>query len=192
MTRTQRFKLGLARLMGPFARIRRAEDGSATVEFVILFPIFMTVFLSSFEMGLLMTRHVMLERGLDHATRAIRLGTNIPGPVTAEQVKRMVCNGAGIIPNCMQDVKVEMRRLDPRVPLNGSSNIPRRADCVDRDDPAAPERGWETGTPHDLMILRVCALADPMFPNTRFGMSIATKNNEAYALVSTSAFVMEP
>ena len=187
-----RLKLRLARMVGPFARIREDEDGNATVEFVILFPVFIVVFCSTFELGLLMTRHVMLERGLDFAVRAIRLGTNNPGPVTAEQVRTMICNSAGIIPDCMNQVKVEMQQIDPRA----WTNIPARADCVDRNQPATPDRGvsdnFATGGSHEMMILRVCALINPFFPTTGLGATLKTHHGEAYALVATSAFVMEP
>lgn len=192
MTLGLRMKLALARAMGPFAKVRRSEDGSATVEFAILFPAFMMVFLASFESGLLMTRQVMLDRGLDLSVRAVRLGTTTPGPVGVDELKTMICNGAGIIPDCLQNVKVEMRPLDPFAGITNATSIPRQADCVDRDDPVIPERNFQNGTSNEMMILRVCALFDPFFPTATLGQRIATENGNAYALIATSAFVMEP
>lgn len=192
MTFRTRMKIAFARCLGPLAKVRKNEDGSATVEFAILFPAFMMVFLASFESGLLMTRYVMLERGLDLAVRAVRLGTNVPGPVDADALKTMICNGAGIIPDCMTNVKVEMRPVDPFQGLSNSTSIPRRADCVDRDDPTLPNRTFATGTSNQMMILRVCAIFDPFFPTGTLGTRIATLAGPTYALVSTSAFVMEP
>ena len=91
---------------------RRSEEGSATVEFVLVFPMFMVLFTSAFEAGLMMTRHVMLERGLDMAVREVRLNTGAaPSP---DQFKEMICEGAGIIPDCMNNLKLEMRPIDPR------------------------------------------------------------------------------
>ncbi|MFV2034455.1 MAG: TadE/TadG family type IV pilus assembly protein, partial [Halocynthiibacter sp.] len=39
-------------------RFRRGEKGNVTIEFVIIFPVFMIIFLSAFEAGVLMTRWV--------------------------------------------------------------------------------------------------------------------------------------
>lgn len=191
MTFGTRMKLAFARCLGPLAKVRRDEDGSATVEFAILFPAFMMVFLASFESGLLMTRQVMLDRGLDLAVRSVRLGT-AAGPIGVSELKRLICNGAAIIPDCLNQVKVEMRPIDPFQPIVSDNSIPRRADCVDRDDPAIPERNYYTGTSNEMMILRVCALIDPFFPTATLGQRIATESGNTYGLVSTSAFVMEP
>lgn len=169
-----------------FRRFRKNEDGNSTIEFVILFPFIMTIFLSSFEMGLMMIRHVMLERGLDLAVRAVRIGTT--DQVESDQLRDMICSGAGIINDCRSNLRVEMVRIDPL----DWQDLPRRADCIDRNDPAAPAREFSTGGMNDLMVLRVCALFDPFFPMTGLGFRMPKESGDAYALVSTSAFVMEP
>lgn len=176
----------LGALLRPLRRFRRKEDGSASVEFVVVFPAFMILFVSAFESGLLMTRHVMLERGLDMAVRAVRIGTI--DPVTHDQIKTMICNGAGVIPDCMNQVKVEMRPIDPRA----WSNIPLEADCIDRDEANNPTRNFANGGENQLMVVRACALFDPIFPTTGLGAQLPRKSGGAYALVSSSAFVMEP
>ncbi len=172
--------------MSRVLRLRQCEDGSSTIEFVILFPLIMLMFFNAFESGMMMVRYVMLERGLDVTVRAIRLGTS--NTVDASDVKQMVCNGAGIIPNCLDNVKVEMVRIEPRA----WSELPARADCVDRNDPAAPMRNFENGDSNDLMVLRICALFEPMFPLAGLGFQMPKEDGESYALVSTSIFVMEP
>ena len=176
----------VSRALSKVVRIRKDEDGNSTIEFVILFPLIMLMFFNAFESGLMMIRYVMLERGLDLAVRAIRLGTTIE--VEAEDVKQMVCNGAGIIPDCLNAVKVEMVQVDPRAWVA----LPVEADCIDRNDPAAPARAFSAGGTNDLMVLRVCALFDPMFPLAGLGHQMAKNGSGEYALVSTSAFVMEP
>ncbi|EAR50681.1 hypothetical protein OG2516_06277 [Oceanicola granulosus HTCC2516] len=167
-------------------RLWRDEDGNPTVEFVLVFPLFLTLMISAFESGILMTRHMMLERGLDISVRAIRLGTT--EPVTAPRLRDWVCGNAAIIPDCQNQLKVEMIRMDPQ----DWSTPPAGADCVDRNDPAAPNRTFQTGGNHQLMVLRVCALFDPVFPNFGLGKQITEGDKTFYALVSTSVFVMEP
>jgi Flp pilus assembly protein TadG len=83
---------GIARVKKGLRRFHRSQDGSSTIEFVIMFPVIFTFFLSTFELGMLETRHVMLDRGLDIAVRAIRLGQI--EPVTHDAFKQAVCNAA--------------------------------------------------------------------------------------------------
>ena len=167
-------------------RFRRREDGTASIEFVLVFPAFMILFLSAFEAGIMMTRHVMLERGVDMAVRRIRLETATA--FTPLQVKTMICNAAGIIPDCLANTKLEMTRIDPR----SWTDVPRVADCIDVADPFAPDRSFQNGVPNQMMVIRACSLFRPMFPGTGLGFQLPRKSGDFYALVSSSAFVMEP
>jgi len=167
-------------------RARKSENGSASVEFVILFVPFMLVCLSSVEAGVMMTRHMMLERGVDMAVRQVRLGNY--DPITNDKLKQLVCEGASIIPDCLSVTKVEMKRMDP---FNWV-NLAGRADCVDIDDAGAPLRTFENGITNDIMVIRVCSLFKPFFPQTGLGFQLPRESGDFYALVSTSAFVMEP
>ena len=167
-------------------RFRLSENGSATVEFVLVFPAFIILFLSAFESGLLMTRQVMLDRGTDMAVRRIRLETKTA--FTPSQVKRMICNAAGIIPNCVDNTKLEMRQVDPR----SWTDVPTVADCVDVSDPYAPPRAFQSGAPNQLMVIRACSLFKPMFPGAGLGFQLPRSSGDFYALVSTTAFAMEP
>ena len=55
----------MMRFMKRLARGFRREDGTASVEFVMVVPVLLTVFMASFESGLLMTRSIMLEQAVD-------------------------------------------------------------------------------------------------------------------------------
>lgn len=167
-------------------RFHRGQEGSSTIEFVIIFPAFFTFFLSTFELGMLETRHVMMDRGLDLAVRQIRLG--MLEPVTHDGFKQAVCDGAKIIPDCMNQIKLEMRRLDP----NAWVAIPPVADCVDRVDPNVPVREFTAGLSNQLMLIRACALFDPYFPTTGLGASLPRLSGGAYGLVSAASYVVEP
>ncbi|MEM1301875.1 MAG: TadE family protein, partial [Pseudomonadota bacterium] len=59
----------LSRLCG----LRRDTEGASSIEFVVVFPAAMIIFLSTFEAGMYLTRQVFLDRGLDMAVRDIRL-----------------------------------------------------------------------------------------------------------------------
>lgn len=176
----------MKRILARLRRLRRREDGTSTIEFVILFPVFFTLLLSSAESGLLMVRQMMLERGLDLSVRAVRLGTSTA--VSDEDLRKMICTGAGLIPNCMTELKVEMISLDPW-------NFDRPAespDCVNRNEEVQVNRTFQNGSSHQVMMIRACALFDPMLPNIGLGRRLSEEGEKPYALVSSSIFVMEP
>jgi hypothetical protein len=179
-------KLFVALCLDHLRQFHRAEDGSATIEFVIVFPAFFTFFLSTFELGMLETRHVMLDRGLDLAVRQIRLGQL--EPVTHEGFKRAVCDGATVIPDCMNQLKLEMVPVDPRA----WTSMETSSDCVDRADASVAVRNFIPGVSNQLMLIRACALFDPFFPTTGLGASLPRSSGGAYGLISLASFVIEP
>jgi len=176
----------IRRLRQRICRAMGHEDGNATIEFVILFPVFMTIFLSVFESGLLMTRYMMLERGLDITVRAIRLSTGTP--VTHDQVRDSICKLALILPDCANAMKVE---LDP---INTSTwAMPARAaDCIDRGSTTNKPANFTPGTSNGLMYVRACIVVDPWFPGTGLGLQLPKDSTGGYQMVATSAFVYEP
>jgi len=168
------------------ARAAREEDGTATIPFLLFLPFFMMLVISSLEMGVLMMRHVMLERGLDLSVRDLRLGT-FTGDY--EDFKRNICNRAGVIPDCMNVLVVELRPVSTVTwePLASG------AICIDRANPLAPlGNPFDEGAGDQLMLVRACAKFDPIVPTTGIGFQLPKDNTGAYALVSTTAFVNEP
>lgn len=175
---------GLKRL---FQRLRDDVRGNATLEFVMMFPIFIIVFLSAFEGGIMMTRHVMLERSLDLAVRDLRLGTW--NPPTHQELKDKVCSKALVIPDCGNAVLLELRPVSTVTwqPLQGG------ATCVDRDEAIQPVTTFVSGGSSEMMLVRACAVFDPVFISTGIGLRLPTVDDRGgYALVATSAFVNEP
>lgn len=168
------------------SRFRKDQDGSATVEFAMVFPIYIVLLMSAFESGMLMTRQAMLERGVDMAVRNVRIG--VMSPVDHDTLLKSICANAGIIPSCETEVKIEMRRVD----LTDWAGFPNTADCIDRDDYALPLEEFQAGGANELMVIRVCALFDPVFPTLGLGKQLPRESQDAYALISSSAFVIEP
>lgn len=185
--------LGIKMIANFLRLFRRKEDGGPTIEFVLVFMPFMVITISGFELGLLMTRHVMMERGVDIAVRGVRLNTSVA--ISEDDFKREICNGAGLLgDDCMTKVRVEIIALDMRV-QNGvsASTIPREASCTDVDQPFLPARNFVTGVPNEMMVVRVCGLFTPMLPEFGLGYFLSRMRPDGYyPLVSTTAFVMEP
>jgi hypothetical protein len=171
---------------GLLRRFWRREDGAATVEFVILFPVFISLFISSFELGLYMTRQVMLDRATDLTVRALRLG-QFDDP-TQELLRHNICQRSAIIADCDNKLVIEMTRI----PTTTWETLPTSAQCVERaEDIEELELKFDSGQPNDLMLIRVCALLRPVFPTTYLGLRMPNFG-QYYALVSTAAFANEP
>ncbi len=190
------------RLIPRLRRFRRREDGQATIEFVILFPAFVMIMLSSIEAGLMMARNVMLERGVDIAVRELRLGT--PTPPTYEEFKQSICDNAIIFSDCDDLLQVALEPVD----TGTWTGFPTQLACINEQthlsetNPINPidDTTFVGGGNNELMIVQACGLFDPFFPTTRFGMQMPRYDadpdddfvSEKFALVVTSAFVNEP
>lgn len=176
----------MKRLISNLRKRARCEKGTATLEFVILFPVFISIFGSAFEAGLYTTRQVMLERATDIAVRDLRLGTSTVA--TYQDLKARICNVAGIIPDCMNAVHVE---LAPVSTTDWNMRTGATA-CIDRDEDITPVTSFTQGGSNELMLVRVCAVVQPMSPMTGLGLKMPKVNASDYALIAASAFVNEP
>ena len=169
-----------------FPRLWRDERGTATVEFVIVFPFFLGVMLSSFELSLITMRETMLERALDLTVREIRLETGTAPQ--HDEIKTRVCERAPVIPDCEANLRLEMIQIDPHYWVQPANNF----DCVDHSEDVQPVRNFGNGMDNDLMLLRACAKFKPDFPGGGIGKTLSKDNAGMAALVATSAFVQEP
>lgn len=175
-----------ARLRTAARRIAGAEDGTATIEFVLFFPLIMTVFMSAFESGLLMTRQVMLERAMDLSIRNLRLGSWAnPTPAV---LKQKICDWAGVIPDCMNVLMLELRPVSTTTWTPLDPNIT----CVQRNEVLQPLTEFVAGVQNEMMLVRACAVFDPIFPLTGLGLNLPLDPSGGYQLAATSAFVNEP
>ncbi len=196
----------LSHKLSHLRRFFRREDGTATIEFVIVFPGIIFVFLLAYDIGVHTMRQSMLERGVDLAVREIRLSAAGRAP-THEDVKRMICegatNGSGIFPNCQANMNVELRRND----MFNWSDWPVEATCTDVTQEIAPVNVFEPGGRNELMLVRACASVKPffsvllmrvgLFQKPDIDLEVGTHNSEFadedyYGIVAVSAFVNEP
>ncbi|MEZ5778179.1 MAG: pilus assembly protein [Paracoccaceae bacterium] len=170
-----------------FSSKLREEDGTATIPFVIFVPFFMAVVVASLEMGILMTRWVMLERALDITVRDLRLG-HLPG-ISHSDFRDMVCDRSALIPDCKNVLLIELRPVSTVTwaPLNTG------AVCVDRGNPLDPlDFEFTQGAGDQLMLVRACAKFDPIFDTSAVGLDLPKDDTGAYSLVTQTAYVNEP
>lgn len=180
-----------AAIRGRLRRALRDEGGTATIEFVILFPLFVLIMLNSIEASIMMTRGTMLDRGLDLAVRELRLNTG--SAPSYDAFRESVCANAGLLTgNCLDTLQVELRRVDPAT----WSALDADARCVSRSDEIVPlvdvdPSHYAAAGSSRLMMIRACLVAEPIVPNVGL-MALLPWDEAGYRLVSVSAFVQEP
>ncbi len=171
--------------------LARAEDGTATVELVILLPAFVLVMVNAIEASVLMTRATLLDRGLDLAVRELRLNTEAPPGF--DEFRALICEGAALLPGCLDALQVELQ------PVGAASwaamDAPAR--CVDREEPIAPRteddpEHYRAGAADALMMVRACLVIDPLLPNYGLGALLPKDASGGYRLIAVSAYVQEP
>lgn len=191
------------------------DDGSASVEFVIVFPVVIGMVLLIFEAGWVMTKMMMLDRGLDIAMRDIRLGK--PDSGDRELIKQKICDRARIFTNCQFSLKVQMEEYvyepgwvatDAKdyfpwdAPFCRDDTPPEGVEPVSGTEPTPEETAaeqeeaanWNVGGRDTNMFLRVCVTHNPMFPGlgklllNRAADDEANPLKQSYQLVAFSAF----
>lgn len=168
-------------------RLGLSETGAATVEFVVVFPFFVGTFISAYEVAIMNMRAVMLERATDIVVRDIRLlggaGLNY------DSVLGDICDRAPIIPDCLNTTKIELRPVDTTTWLG---LVGEEISCVKRDAKIQPPLRFRNGAENEMMLMRVCAIVDPLFPTIGVGRSIPVDDSGGYQIISSTAFVNEP
>jgi hypothetical protein len=164
----------------------RPEDGSATLEFVIYFPLFFAVLASTIEAGIFMSRQVMLERAVDLSLRSLRLGT-MENP-SAATLRDAICEETVIVPDCRNVLLLELRRVSTAT-WDGLETPPS---CVNRDEDIQPVTQFTPGTDNDLMMVRACVVVDPIIPTSGLAMALPRDASGGFRLLASSVFVNEP
>lgn len=169
------------------ARFARSQAGTATIEFVIVLPFVLAMLFTSIDFGAVMLRQVFLDRATDLAVREVMLG-NIPSNGHAT-LRQLICDGTILIPNCTASLTLELRPID----TNTWAGLNAPAQCVNRAANISPTLTFDPSTGNqDLMLVRVCAAADPFITWTGFVMGLNQNAGGDYLLVSLGAFTNEP
>ncbi len=176
----------MTRGMRMWGRFWGREDGNATIEFVILFPALMTIFLMAVELGVMLTRGVMLDRAVDIAVRDLRLG--MLTPMTHDGLKDEICANSVIIPNCDSVMLLELRPISTVT----WAELNHTVTCVDRTEDVQPVLEFDPGATNEMMLVVACSVFDPFFPTTALAAKIRLDPSGGYALVSSSSYVNEP
>jgi hypothetical protein len=167
-------------------RLARRDDGGMTVEVALLMPLFITLMLCTIEAGMVMVRHTMLDRALDITVRDLRLG-RYEAPTLAE-LREDICAHVTVMPNCRRDLMIELRPISRTTWAMPTGRQP----CIDRTTAIEPATTFIPGGENELVLIRVCAIFDPLFPTTPWGLGLPLDASGGYQLLAMSAFVNEP
>ena len=168
-------------------RLGLSESGAATVEFVVVFPFFVGVFVSAYEVAVMNMRAVMLERATDVVVREIRLTGG--GDLNYDRVVEAICERTLMIPQCVDSTKIELRPVDTTT-WDGLTND---LSCIRREETIQAPIRFRNGVENEMMLMRVCSIVQPLFPTFGVGRSIPRdESGEHYRLIASTAFVNEP
>ncbi len=174
-------------------KLRRNEDGSASMEFVILFPLLAFILILTIELGLVLMRGALLERSLDMAVRELRLNTGVN--MQHDEFRDLVCARAGSIDNCLEQVRIELVQVDP---FGWSQEIDPTPDCINSVTQSGgvtevnPVREFKTGQSNELMYIRACLRFTPMLGGVGIGAFMEKDDQGRVKLFAASAYVQEP
>ena len=193
--RTGRAIARLSRTISGFVRGHlsgpEGERGGATVEFVLLVPAFLMVFISSFEASIMLTRQVMMERAVDIVVRDIRLDTG--STVTQNQVRNRVCERATILPDCRENMLIELTLIDQVTYATPAANAP----CVNQLTSIVPQSSFAGSRSGQMVMLRACYSVQPSLPlavlagNRTLGSYLINDEDGTFRIVTANAFVVE-
>ena len=168
------------------ARFWRRTDGSATVEFAILFPIMITLLIMGAEAGFVSLQRVALERAMDLAVRDVRLGVLSPG-TTQPEFRARVCERSIMLAGCETRLLLEMRSIDTQT----WTLPPRDTACIDLAKDITPATQFTVGAGESVMYLRGCYLVRPIFPTTTLGLQLPLDAAGMFSIRATTGFVNE-
>ncbi|WP_299023979.1 pilus assembly protein [uncultured Sulfitobacter sp.] len=177
----------ITRLKNRLKRFRSEEEGGVyTLEFAVMMPVLCMTLIYGVELTTHANRQFQLERGLEVTTRIIRLNTG--QNLTHADLKQSICDNAGGLDNCEDNMRLEMMPTNPRE----FASLPASPDCTNSPLPVTPVRGWSLGQQHELMLMRACYQYEPFMSGFGLGKLIGNGENGKGSMVAMSAFVQEP
>ncbi|MEM7722343.1 MAG: TadE family protein [Pseudomonadota bacterium] len=177
----------MASLTTHIQRFARDEGATASMEFVIMFPVAILLFVAVAETGMILTRQVLLERSLHEAVRVLRLANDLA--VTSDQMETAICEETQAIPDCDNVLVVDVTVVQPEYFVPPSPVI----ECVDRTNfELELSNDYDTGTDNEMVVIRACAAIDRLVPFSGFGLNLSRDEDGAMYLVSSTVMINEP
>ncbi len=168
----------------------REEEGAATAEFVVLFPIILGLIAVNFHSAVLMLKYTELESALDKSVREVRLhGFPESDDNGLAYFKSEICSHANYIKNCASTLTLEMSPID----TSAGFVKPAGAKCIDRTQTSQPVIEFVPGRQNDAVYLRACVVVDRIGPTIFNGFGLFDSDaSGGIQLIADTAYVVEP
>jgi Flp pilus assembly protein TadG len=130
------------------SRFKKAREGGAALEFVIIaMPFFMLLY-AIFDVALIFFASTTLENGIVAAARQIRTGEAQAANMTEQQFRTLVCNQISMLLACDARLAVDVRRFDSWGP---AQNTPA---ALDNDGNLSGDMDFDPGDAGDVVVVR--------------------------------------
>lgn len=130
------------------SRFKKAQKGSAALEFAIVaLPFFMLLY-AIFDVALIFFASTTLENGIVAAARQIRTGQAQAANMTTQQFRTLVCNQINMLLACDARLALDVRRFDSWGP---AQNLPA---ALDNNGNMTGNMGFDPGDAGDVVVVR--------------------------------------
>ncbi len=168
-------------------RFLRSESGAVTIPTVMWIPLFLMILVGSVELMLINMQQILLNRAMDVTSRSLRIGSEtIP---THDDLKTRMCDAIRFVPDCMDNLAVEVFPIDTATWSLSNTDAPM---CTDATSDAVLTPEIATGGANQLIVLRACLKLRPMSPADPLALALDLDAGGRFALVATTVFVNEP
>jgi Flp pilus assembly protein TadG len=173
-------------------RVKRANGGSAAIEFAIVGPAFLLMMFSVIETGMVLFAGEILSHGISQASRQIRTGQAQAVSMTQAQFRQVVCNEVNYLLSC----DVDKLHIDVRSFTSfGGSSFPPPMDANGNIDPAATSNfdpGQTGGVNPSSSIVLVRGFYEWQLFTPMFGQFLKNMPGNKRLLSASVAFKNEP
>lgn len=173
-------------------RVRRANGGSAAIEFAIVGPAFLLMMFSVIETGMVLFAGEILSHGVSQASRQIRTGQAQAGSMTQAQFRQQVCDEVYFLLSCdPSKLHIDVRAFS----TFGGTSFPPPTDANGNIDPAATNNfdpGVSGGLNPATNIILVRGFYEWQLFTPMFGKFLENMPGNKRLLSASVAFKNEP
>lgn len=166
----------------------RNNRGAAAIEFAIVGPVYLVLALSTMEVGLILTKDVLLDNAMIDASKYVYVGAAQSGAVDQEDLEAFICDRMDIVmQDCENNLALELINMS-----SFNQTIDHSAPCRDSATEIEPVVQFNPGTSGDIMFIRACLTTDVILPGVGMGLALSKTETGRYQIVSQTAFLNEP
>lgn len=172
-------------------RLRRDDSGGEAFGLIVVIPLLLAFLGFATDLGLLLVRNAMLERGVDTGVREIRLGNMAPNDYSG--LRSHICNAAVVLPSCESRLKIQLKAMSPYA-WEDPGQTP---DCESlKTVTVTAAKEFDAAQRNQLVILRACIVVEPLMPGWSLGNVLLSSadgsRNRFYQATATTTYTQEP